>query len=100
MEIGSARQSLIGVDNVRKVGQIVRVNHTDTDGLVQGCEVVSTVSDVEEFPVVGVSPVVLVTSRRQQCAGGCGSERDLLCSQADVPIDVVFEYECRLQSRI
>lgn len=98
VEIGSARQSLVGVDNVRKVSQIVRVNHTDTDGLVQGCEVVSTVSDVEEFPVVGVSPVVLVTSRRQQCAGGCGSERDLLCSQADVPIDIVFQDQGGLET--
>lgn len=90
MQIGPTREGLIGVDEVRKVGQIVRMNDTNADGLVHGREVVSTVSDVEELPVIWMSPIVFLTSRRQQFAGGSSGEWNLLCTQADVPIHIIF----------
>jgi hypothetical protein len=68
-------------------------------------------AEIEQVPGILVTPVlcavaggvdvgVLGTGRRKELAGGACCKGYLDAAQADVPVDVVFENESRLEVRI
>jgi hypothetical protein len=74
-------------------------------------KVVATVPQVEQIPCVVVAPVSRVVAaivgeamegalRRHELAHSTGGERDLNTPETDVPVDIVFEDEGSLQTRI
>ena len=87
-------------------------------GKVARGEEVTAVSQVEEFPVIGRGPVCVgqreragygvVLMREVKGGGGAffvlggdkltqstGEEGDLFCAEADIPVYIVFDDECR-----
>ena len=68
-------------------------------------------AQVDKIPVVMVAPVLCVVAaeagegvvrarRRQELACSACRKGNLNTAQANVPVDIVFEYECGLEARI
>jgi hypothetical protein len=74
-------------------------------------EVVAAMAKIQYIPCIMVAPVlcmvavvmgerVLVAHGRKELAGSTCGKRYLDAAKANIPVDIVFEYECSLQARI
>ena len=96
---------------MRHIGQVERLAVRLWAVLGDNVEVVTAMAEIEQVPGILVAPVlcvvaggvdvgVLGTRRRKELAGGACCEGYLDAAQTEVPVDVVFEDESRLEARI
>src|SRR5690242_6329351 len=111
MQVGSHGKCVVLVQDVWRTSQVVALAGSLWSILGDLFKVVTAVAKVEQIPVIVVAPVLHVLAAKickwmvgalwwkKLACGACG-QWDLNAAEADVPINVVFENECCLVSRI